>query len=289
MPYGKQEAYCYMPSHGKYWAPRGYACVIQDVRGRWASEGVYEPFVNEAKDGYETLDWVAAQPWCNGNIGMTGESYYGYTQWAVAPLDHPNLRCIAPGDTAADIYASWVYNNNAFCLSTMGGWAYVINGQQDVNEFRFDPWHLPLADIPSAAGTPSKAYSEWMAHQARDAYWDRMNVWPALRRREDPGAALGRLVRRLPERHHRRLAGLLRAGRPGGPRRPVACDRRRPTTSSPPSSRARSAVARYMAMASPTTASRSSSTTGSRAKRTAMARGGRVRYFTIGRERVAHG
>ncbi len=176
MPYGKQEAYCYMPSHGKYWARRGYACVIQDVRGRWGSEGTYEPFVNEAKDGYETLDWVAAQPWCDGNIGMTGESYYGYTQWAVAPLGHPNLKCIAPGDTAADIYASWIYNDNAFCLSTMGGWAYVINGKQDQNEFLMDPWHLPLADMPAAAGHPSNAYTEWMEHQARDEYWDRVNV-----------------------------------------------------------------------------------------------------------------
>jgi putative CocE/NonD family hydrolase len=176
MPYGKTEAYCYMPSHGKYWARRGYACVIQDVRGRWGSEGVYEPFVNEAKDGYDTLDWVAAQPWCDGNVGMTGESYYGYTQWAVATLGHPNLKCIAPGDTAADIYASWIYNDNAFCLSTMGGWAYVINGKQDYNEFRFDPWHLPLAEIPAAAGHESKAYSEWMEHQARDEYWDRVNV-----------------------------------------------------------------------------------------------------------------
>lgn len=176
MPYGKTEAYCYMPSHGKYWARRGYACVIQDVRGRWGSEGVYEPFVNEGKDGYETLDWVAAQPWCDGNIGMTGESYYGYTQWAVAPLGHPNLKCIAPGDTAADIYASWIYNDNAFCLSTMGGWAYAINGKQDQNVYLMDPWHLPLADMPAAAGHPSKAYSEWMDHQARDEYWDRINV-----------------------------------------------------------------------------------------------------------------
>jgi putative CocE/NonD family hydrolase len=175
MPYGKTEAYCYMPAHGKYWARRGYACVIQDVRGRWGSEGVYEPFVNEAKDGCETLDWVAAQSWCDGAIGMTGESYYGYTQWAVAASGHPNLKCIAPGDTAADIYGSWIYNGNAFCLSTMGGWAYVINGTQDYNEFLMDPWHLPLADMPAAAGHPSKAYSEWMQHPARDAYWDRIN------------------------------------------------------------------------------------------------------------------
>jgi len=176
LPYGKTEAYCSMPAHGKYWARRGYACVIQDVRGRFGSEGVYEPFVNEAEDGYETLDWVAAQPWCDGNIGMTGESYYGYVQWAVAPLGHPDLKCIAPGDTAADIYASWVYNDNAFCLSTMGGWAYSVNGKLYHNEFLMDPWHLPLAGMPAAAGHPSKAYSEWMRHPTRDEYWDRVNV-----------------------------------------------------------------------------------------------------------------
>lgn len=79
MPYGKDESYCYMPAHGKYWARKGYACVIQDVRGRWRSEGAFSPMVNERDDGIDTLDWVAAQPWCDGNIGMTGESYYGYT------------------------------------------------------------------------------------------------------------------------------------------------------------------------------------------------------------------
>lgn len=176
MPYGKQEAYCYMPAHGKYWARRGYACLIQDVRGRWSSGGVFEPFVHESEDGWDTLEWVAGQPWCDGAIGMTGESYYGYTQWAVAHLGHPNLRCIAPGDTSADIYFSWVYVNNAFCQQTMGIWAYEINGPRDVNEYRFDPWHLPLESTARAAGTPSRTYSEWISHPRREPYWDAINV-----------------------------------------------------------------------------------------------------------------
>jgi hypothetical protein len=74
MPYGKQEFYCYMPVHGKFWARKGYVCVVQDVRGKWSSEGKWEPFIHEAQDGGDTLDWIADQPWCDGNIGMTGES-----------------------------------------------------------------------------------------------------------------------------------------------------------------------------------------------------------------------
>jgi uncharacterized protein len=176
MPYGKGEAYCQMPAHGRYWAQRGYACVIQDVRGRWGSGGAFEMFVNEAADGYDTLDWVAAQPWCDGNIGMTGESYYGYTQWAVAPLGHPHLRCIAPGDTAADVYGSWAYVDNCFCLQTMGRYACQMQGSRDVNYYGYDPWHMPLTTIDDASGVPSRLHKEWIAHPARDSYWQAVNV-----------------------------------------------------------------------------------------------------------------
>lgn len=121
MPYGKAEAYCALPREGRFFAKCGYVCVVQDVRGRFASDGEFDPFVNEGRDGWDTLDWIAAQPWCDGNIGMTGESYFGYTQWAVAVLGHPGLECISPGDTSADVYGTWVYNHGAFCLQTAGG------------------------------------------------------------------------------------------------------------------------------------------------------------------------
>jgi len=176
MPYGKRQAYCYMPAHGRYWARLGYACVIQDVRGRWSSEGTFRPFVSEAQDGWDTLDWVAAQPWCTGDVGMTGESYYGYTQWAVAALGHPALRCIAPGDTAADISSSWVYNGGAFCHQTMGRWAYDIDGRRDHNEYRFDPWHLPLAGTAAAAGHPNDTYTAWATRAHHAASWDDVDV-----------------------------------------------------------------------------------------------------------------
>jgi len=176
MPYGKTEYYCYMPAHGAYWAKKGYICVIQDVRGKWASEGVWDPFVNEAQDGYDTLDWIASQQWCDGNIGMTGESYYGYTQWAVAHLNHPNLKCIVPGDTSANIYGTWVTNNHAFCMKTLGIWAIEMNCRTYANFFRLDHWHLPLHEIDEKAGLPCPYYKEWINHPERDEYWERINV-----------------------------------------------------------------------------------------------------------------
>ncbi|MBK8023476.1 MAG: CocE/NonD family hydrolase [Chloroflexi bacterium] len=178
MPYGKQEDYCYMPAHGKYWARQGYACVIQDVRGRFASEGKFDPFVNEAEDGWDTLDWVAAQPWCDGNIGMTGESYYGYTQWAVAPLRHPALKAIVPGNTAANIYGIWFYVNGAFALQTMGQWSIYMNHRIYANPLRLTDAirkRLPLGRMDDAAGIPSPFYKDAIAHPTRDAFWERIN------------------------------------------------------------------------------------------------------------------
>jgi hypothetical protein len=79
-----------------FFARRGYVYVAQDVRGRFDSDGDWRPWVNEARDGSDTLDWCAAQRWSNGSIGMIGDSYSGFTQWAVARERNPHLKCIVP-------------------------------------------------------------------------------------------------------------------------------------------------------------------------------------------------
>jgi len=176
MPYGKDEFYCYMPAFGKYWARKGYACVTQDVRGKWCSEGQWQPFVNEGDDGWDTLDWIAAQPWCDGNIGMMGESYFGYTQWAAAVRNHPNLKAIIPGVTAADIHGVWVYNGGAFCLQTLGRWVYAMDARRWQNYLRLNYWHLPLVSLPDEAGGVCEMFKDWIRHPQRDGYWDDINV-----------------------------------------------------------------------------------------------------------------
>jgi uncharacterized protein len=65
-------------------AEAGFAVIFQDTRGRYKSEGDFYPFINEQTDGYDTVEWTAAQPWCNGSIGMTGASYFGATQLLAA-------------------------------------------------------------------------------------------------------------------------------------------------------------------------------------------------------------
>ncbi|MBL7177144.1 MAG: CocE/NonD family hydrolase [Desulfobacteraceae bacterium] len=74
----------------------GYAMVIQDTRGRFASEGEFIPMMPEGQDGYDTIEGVAAEPWCDGNVGMVGSSYLGRVQWQAAMEAPPHLKAIAP-------------------------------------------------------------------------------------------------------------------------------------------------------------------------------------------------
>jgi len=90
---------------------RGYVVVLQDVRGRGASEGVFEPFVNEESDGVDSVAWVAEQPWCDGNVVMAGVSYVGATQWLAAVGAPPALRGIAPTLSSDDYGEGWSYRS----------------------------------------------------------------------------------------------------------------------------------------------------------------------------------
>ncbi len=101
--YDKDGRYTFMPQLAPRVTARGYAFVVQDVRGKFRSEGATLAFVHEARDGYDTLDWIVRQPWSDGKVGMFGDSYYGFTQWAAVSSGHPALRAIVPRVTSADL------------------------------------------------------------------------------------------------------------------------------------------------------------------------------------------
>ena len=90
LPYGKHK-----PRYRSFYLEplravnRGYVVVLQDVRGRHASEGAFYPYRHEVDDGYDTVEWCASQPWCDGNVGMFGISYHGATQWLAATAAPP--------------------------------------------------------------------------------------------------------------------------------------------------------------------------------------------------------
>ena len=90
-PYDKRVAQTYVYDHPAVYARHGYAVVIEDTRGRYASEGEFYPLRFDAEDGYDTIEWCAAQPWCNGRVGSFGFSIPGVNQLLAAALKPPHL------------------------------------------------------------------------------------------------------------------------------------------------------------------------------------------------------
>jgi len=95
-------------------AARGYLVIIQDVRGRYASEGEWYAFKHESDDGYDTVEWAAALPYSNGKVGMFGRSYVGATQMLAAIAGPPHLAGIFPVVTASNYHDGWTYQGGAF-------------------------------------------------------------------------------------------------------------------------------------------------------------------------------
>ena len=100
VPYGTQSDYILQPFYGKYFTDRGYVYVSQNVRGKFGSEGVFTAYVEgqEIPDAYDTVEWIDNQSWSNGNVGVMGESYYGYTSLMAAVSGHPAVKAISPAN-----------------------------------------------------------------------------------------------------------------------------------------------------------------------------------------------
>ncbi|MGV3603996.1 MAG: CocE/NonD family hydrolase [Dyadobacter fermentans] len=167
-------------------AQRGYAVVVQDVRGRYESDGKWEPFRDEAKDGYDTIEWAAAQPFSNGKVATQGGSYLGHNQWQAASLNPPHLVAAFPSLASTNIYANWITMGGAFRLSFNYGWGVVrmpnrIMLPQYWHTEAFTPeelkyanilMHLPLQDGDlQSAGAVVPHYRDWIKHESYDEYW----------------------------------------------------------------------------------------------------------------------
>ncbi|MBT5434273.1 MAG: CocE/NonD family hydrolase [Alphaproteobacteria bacterium] len=177
MPYGKTEPYCFMPVIADHWVRQGYAAVVQDVRGKWDSEGLFEPNLaaNEVPDAYDTIDWIAGQSWSNGRVGMWGESYFGFTSYAGAVSGHPALVCVAPGDISLDRYKATM-RYGCLQVNTVGTWAISMTDQTYQDLSGLDYWHLPMAEMANAAGAPSSYFDELMANPLPSPFWEDHSV-----------------------------------------------------------------------------------------------------------------
>jgi putative CocE/NonD family hydrolase len=129
-PYNKRIAEFEAYAHPIWYARHGFAVACQDVRGRFDSEGTFAPFHQEARDGADTVEWIARQPWCNGKVGTYGFSYPGATQLLAAIEQPAGLAAMAPAMTAASYGEGWVYQRGALQLSFILSWAALLGREQ---------------------------------------------------------------------------------------------------------------------------------------------------------------
>lgn len=156
--------------NGKFYASRGYVYVVQDCRGREDSEGKWDPFVNEQNDGYDTIQWIASQPWCDGNVGMIGGSYVGYVQWAAAVEQPPALKCIVPQVSPPDAMRNIPYDHGVFALYLNLWWSKIVAGRHsDFSSMRSSlPHPRAIADLPldkadsAVLGEHLNFYQAWL-------------------------------------------------------------------------------------------------------------------------------
>ena len=191
-PYDKEEALKDYTTFRRA-VERGYAVVVQDVRGRYASAGEFRPYQNEGHDGYDTIEWAAKQSWSNGQIGTFGLSYPGAVQWLAAVENPPHLRAMVPAMTFSTpqnfFYAGgvwdmswmeWIWDNIAYDArikqglpgpktykEALAAWNEVGPKMQDT---------LPLRSV-SELKDVAPYYYDWLNHPPDDSWWD----WCELR------------------------------------------------------------------------------------------------------------
>ena len=184
-PYGRKTPAMMLDQTASFWARKGYACVVQDVRGKFSSDGQFEPVVNEINDGHDTVAWITRQDWCSGKVGMWGESYYGLTSLAAAMSGVPGLACIAPGDIVMDWHKVW-FRQGAMFLNTMAPWAISMDAPEYADLSKLDPWHLPLNDMARAAGQSGAYFNTVLAHVTDRAWWEKLDLTSSLDRVKIP-------------------------------------------------------------------------------------------------------
>jgi uncharacterized protein len=174
-------------------AANGYVVIVQDVRGRYTSEGEWYPFKHESDDGFDTVEWAASLPYSDGRVGMFGGSYVGATQMLAAIAQPPHLAGICPIVTASNYHDGWTYQGGAFEQWFNESWTSglaqdTLNRSVRSNTNALNGiWKLPLTayplfDLPPTAADPDLTHSlapyflDWLAHPNYDEYWQRWSI-----------------------------------------------------------------------------------------------------------------
>jgi uncharacterized protein len=178
----------------RFYARRGYVFVVEDCRGRFGSGGVWEPFVNEAKDGYDTIEWLAQQPFSSGKVGMIGGSYLGWVQWWAASEHPPHLAALIPNVAPPDPFYNVPYEYGAFFLWGAIWWADILESEATADisgatiskimdkKYSKILRSLPVIDLDKAVlGKENPYWRKWIQHPNNDSYWQPANFLDRLK------------------------------------------------------------------------------------------------------------
>lgn len=173
-------------------AAAGYVVIIQDVRGRYASEGEWYPFKNESTDGYDTVEWAAGLPYSNGKVGMWGGSYVGATQMLAAMAHPPHLSGICPVVTASNYHDGWTYQGGAFEQWFNESWTSglaqdtlrrAVDGQTNAMVgatilplTKYQLFNLAGSGPDASLKTLAPYFLDWLAHPNYDDYWKQWSI-----------------------------------------------------------------------------------------------------------------
>ena len=171
-----------------YFAQHGYVYALIDVRGRGNSGGAFEPFVNEGKDGYDVVEWLAKQPFCNGKVTMWGGSYAGFDQWTTLKEFPPHLATIVPA-AAAHPGVDFPFEHNIFGPYIEQWLSFTSGATSNANLFgnsafwgakarEYYDTHAAFREYDRIAGNPNAVFQKWLDHPVPDAYYDAMVPTP---------------------------------------------------------------------------------------------------------------
>lgn len=207
LPYNKDIAQSYVYAHPAWYAQQGYVVVVQDTRGRFASEGEFYPLRKEATDGFDTIEWCAALPYTNGRVGTYGFSYPGINQLLAAAERPPHLVTACPAFCPAGFYEGCAYVGGAFSLALMESWTVQMaaeaahrRGERATEaELRtadrvieqWYPW-LPLKDFPPLKKVGLMPhFFDFLQHPAHDDFWHEWDLEPRYQNIQLPCLHIG--------------------------------------------------------------------------------------------------
>jgi putative CocE/NonD family hydrolase len=178
-------------------AQQGYAVVVQEARGRTGSEGTWRPYGDEGADAYDTVEWAAAQPWSDGNVGLYGACALGWAAIQGAVEAPPHLKAVFAYMTATNYHSGWTYSDGALELGFQLSWVWTILARDTISRLGLDPAQveeaeyklteaagnlqgsarqLPLVDFPPYQNGAAPYWREWLSHPQYDEFWKRADA-----------------------------------------------------------------------------------------------------------------